>query len=190
MGTTRHSTGRAPTPRPASPGTRTWSISLAARRPTRSAMGAGTDELHEPGRRHLVLPRARRRRRRQLGSAPPLHAAASTPPSPAPSAAWPARRTRCRRTGMRTTRPPSRWSAASDAAPSSVVAGYSYVLDQAADTTPDNSVEATGTSYTSGARADGIWYFHVRAVDTPATPAPPATTRCTSTPRRRRRSAA
>ncbi|MGB4593307.1 MAG: cell wall-binding repeat-containing protein, partial [Coriobacteriia bacterium] len=45
------------------------------------------------------------------------------------------------------------------------VAGYSYVLDQLLTTTPDTTSEgaATTTSFTD--KADGTWYFHVRAVD-------------------------
>ena len=57
------------------------------------------------------------------------------------------------------------WSAATDAAPSSGVAGYSCLVDQTSNTTPDTSVEAASTSYVSGALADGTWYFHVRAID-------------------------
>jgi hypothetical protein len=55
------------------------------------------------------------------------------------------------------------WSAAGDA--TSAVAGYSYVLDQVADTTPDATSDTSVTSATFGAHADGLWYFHVRAVD-------------------------
>jgi hypothetical protein len=55
------------------------------------------------------------------------------------------------------------WSAASDTL--SGLAGYSYVVDQSAATVPDTSIETTGLSYVSGARADGVWYFHIRAVD-------------------------
>ena len=45
------------------------------------------------------------------------------------------------------------------------VAGYSCVLDQSAGTTPDTTVDTTGTNYTSSALADGTWYFHITAVD-------------------------
>ena len=45
------------------------------------------------------------------------------------------------------------------------MAGYSYALDQSAGTTPDTTVDTTGTTYTSSALADGTWYFHIRAVD-------------------------
>ena len=55
------------------------------------------------------------------------------------------------------------WSASTDAG--SGMAGYSYVMDQSAGTVPDTTVETTGLTYTSTARADGVWYFHVRAVD-------------------------
>jgi len=52
------------------------------------------------------------------------------------------------------------WSAA-DA--TSGIAGYSYVLDQSATTTPDSASEGTATTWTSPAKADGVWYFHVMA---------------------------
>jgi|GEM_PF-2435534 len=56
------------------------------------------------------------------------------------------------------------WSAATDA--SSGVAGYSYILDQVPGTTPDLASEGAGLSktYTTPV-ADGVWYFHVRALD-------------------------
>ena len=59
------------------------------------------------------------------------------------------------------------WSAATDA--SSGVAGYSYVLDQVSGTTPDLTSEGAGLSkaYTTPV-ADGVWYFHVRAIDNAA----------------------
>jgi len=43
--------------------------------------------------------------------------------------------------------------------------GYSCFLDQSATYTPDTMSEGTGTSKSFGAKADGIWYFHVRARD-------------------------
>ncbi|MEW5847124.1 MAG: Ig-like domain-containing protein [Bacteroidota bacterium] len=47
------------------------------------------------------------------------------------------------------------------------IAGYSYELDHTNNTTPDTTVEGTGSAYTSGALADGNdWYFHVMSVDT------------------------
>ena len=55
------------------------------------------------------------------------------------------------------------WSASSDA--TSGIAGYSFVLDRSASTAPDASTETAGLSYTSPVRTDGVWYFHVRAVD-------------------------
>ena len=57
------------------------------------------------------------------------------------------------------------------------VAGYSYVLDQVADTTPDTRVEAARRRATP-TRADGIWYFHVRAVDAAGNGGATSTTRC------------
>ena len=57
------------------------------------------------------------------------------------------------------------WSASTDPAPSSGVKGYSYVLDQTSNTTPDTTTETTGLSYTSGTVANGTWYFHIRTVD-------------------------
>ncbi|MGH3116261.1 MAG: RHS repeat-associated core domain-containing protein [Gaiellales bacterium] len=52
------------------------------------------------------------------------------------------------------------WSASD----TSGITGYSYGLDQAANTAPDDSSEGTGTSWTSPtAKPDGTWYFHVKA---------------------------
>jgi len=45
------------------------------------------------------------------------------------------------------------------------VTGYSYVLDQAAATLPDTTVDGTGASVSYTGVADGEWYFHVRAKD-------------------------
>ena len=69
---------------------------------------------------------------------------------------------RSRRPGTRTTTRPSA-GPATDAGLG--VAGYSYALDQVADTTPDTVSEGSGTSTSYTDQADGIWYFHVRAVD-------------------------
>lgn len=54
------------------------------------------------------------------------------------------------------------WSA-SDA--TSGVAGYSYELDQSDATTPDTTSEGLGTSKSYANKADGTWWFHVRARD-------------------------
>jgi uncharacterized protein YpmB len=54
------------------------------------------------------------------------------------------------------------WSVASP--PPSGIAGYSYILDQTPTTMPDNSSEGTGTSTSYSGKADGIWYFHIKAV--------------------------
>ncbi|MDO8880914.1 MAG: cell wall-binding repeat-containing protein [Coriobacteriia bacterium] len=42
--------------------------------------------------------------------------------------------------------------------------GYSYTLDQAADTVPDAEIDTLGLTTTLEDVADGEWYFHVRAV--------------------------
>jgi hypothetical protein len=55
------------------------------------------------------------------------------------------------------------WDAASDSG--SGVAGYSYEIDHAVDTVPDTMVDTTGTTASFSGKADGVWYFHVRAVD-------------------------
>jgi hypothetical protein len=55
------------------------------------------------------------------------------------------------------------WDAATDS--SSGLAGYSYVLDQSSGTTPDTTPDTTGTTASFTGKADGVWYFHVRAVD-------------------------
>ena len=51
------------------------------------------------------------------------------------------------------------WSAA-DTAP---VDGYSWVLDQASGTEPDTTSEGTATSQSWTGKADGLWWFHVKA---------------------------
>jgi hypothetical protein len=43
------------------------------------------------------------------------------------------------------------------------IAGYSYVLDQSASTTPDETVNTTETSKSYTDLENGVWYFHVRA---------------------------
>ncbi|HEX2039243.1 MAG TPA: hypothetical protein VHF47_05860 [Acidimicrobiales bacterium] len=79
------------------------------------------------------------------------------------------------------------WSA-TDTAP---VNGYSWVLDQVASTVPDTTSEGTATSQSWTGKADGLWWFHVRArnaagtwgatvhravrIDTSAPTAPPVT---------------
>ncbi|KAF0208326.1 MAG: cell wall-binding repeat-containing protein [Actinomycetota bacterium] len=42
---------------------------------------------------------------------------------------------------------------------------YSYVLDQTAGTIPDATPEGSATTLTCSGKADGVWYLHVRAVD-------------------------
>jgi len=49
--------------------------------------------------------------------------------------------------------------------PGSGIAGYSYVLDSSASTTPDTAQDTTSGSATVSAISDGLRYFHVRAVD-------------------------
>lgn len=48
----------------------------------------------------------------------------------------------------------------------SSVIGYSYSLDQSSQTIPDQITESTLNTVTFTDIADGIWYFHVRSVDT------------------------
>ncbi len=54
------------------------------------------------------------------------------------------------------------WSDASD---NVGVAGYSYLWDNSPTTTPDSLIEGVSTTTTS-LFADGVWYFHLVAVDT------------------------
>lgn len=49
--------------------------------------------------------------------------------------------------------------------PRSGVAGYSYVLDQDPSTVPDTVSEGTGTSTSYSGLDDGVYYFHVRALN-------------------------
>jgi len=44
-------------------------------------------------------------------------------------------------------------------------AGYSYSIDQVADTTPDTTSEGTATSVVYDGLTDGTWYFHIRIQD-------------------------
>ena len=44
-----------------------------------------------------------------------------------------------------------------------VVDNYSYILDQVDGAIPDTTPEGNVTSYDAGNRADGVWYFHIRA---------------------------
>lgn len=56
------------------------------------------------------------------------------------------------------------WTGADD--PGSGVFGYSYFWSQSPTTTPDETVDTTGTHTTSAALADGdSWYFHIRTRD-------------------------
>lgn len=43
------------------------------------------------------------------------------------------------------------------------ITGYSYTLDQSADTIPDTSSEGVTTTLNFSDLADGVWYLHVRA---------------------------
>ncbi|MEA2075516.1 MAG: PKD domain-containing protein [Euryarchaeota archaeon] len=54
------------------------------------------------------------------------------------------------------------WTTPSD---TSGIAGYSYTIDHSSSTTPDTSVDTTGNSKSYSNKADGTWYFHVRAKD-------------------------
>lgn len=45
------------------------------------------------------------------------------------------------------------------------IAGYSYILDQIAETIPDTVIDTIGNSASYTDVLDGIWYFHVRAQD-------------------------
>lgn len=54
------------------------------------------------------------------------------------------------------------------------VAGYSYVLDSAASTTPDTTQDTTSGSATVGSITDGVRYFHVRACDNAGNWGPPS----------------
>jgi len=45
------------------------------------------------------------------------------------------------------------------------IAGYSFVLDQTANTTPDETIDTTERTKSYTDITDGIWYFHVRAQD-------------------------
>jgi hypothetical protein len=68
---------------------------------------------------------------------------------------------------------PDLWYASGDPAfswtPSPSTAGYSWVLDQASTTVPDETIDGTSTSQSFSGKEDGVWYFHVRAVGGPGT---------------------
>ena len=55
------------------------------------------------------------------------------------------------------------WSAGYDGL--SGLAGYSYLWNQSPSTVPDLFVESAAQTVTSGTVGDGLWYFHLRAVD-------------------------
>ncbi len=44
------------------------------------------------------------------------------------------------------------------------VSGFSYVLNKDSDTIPDNFSEGTATEKTYTGIADGVWYFHLKAL--------------------------
>lgn len=54
------------------------------------------------------------------------------------------------------------WAADADL---SGVTGYSYTLDQTTDTTPDTTSDGSDASADYPGKADGVWYFHIRARD-------------------------
>ncbi|MFZ5916154.1 MAG: hypothetical protein ACOYZ7_04415 [Chloroflexota bacterium] len=58
--------------------------------------------------------------------------------------------------------PTFNWTEPGSAAP---VVGYSYVLDQNPGTTPDAVADTTARTVSYSGLADGVWYFHVRALD-------------------------
>ena len=49
---------------------------------------------------------------------------------------------------------------------SSGISGYSYSISQNSADVPDNTQDTTSQSYTSEPRADGVWYFKVKARNT------------------------
>ncbi len=53
------------------------------------------------------------------------------------------------------------------------ISGYSYVLDHAPDTEPDLFADTNGNSRSYSGLADGVWYFHVRALDNAGNWGPP-----------------
>ncbi|MCD6554886.1 MAG: Ig-like domain repeat protein, partial [Anaerolineae bacterium] len=53
------------------------------------------------------------------------------------------------------------------------ISGYSYILDQAPDTEPDLFADTSGNTRSYTNVADGIWYFHVRALDNAGKWGPP-----------------
>ena len=54
------------------------------------------------------------------------------------------------------------WTTPADA---SGIAGYSYLLDTSATTTPDTTIDTSGNSKSYSNIANGTWHFHVRARD-------------------------
>jgi alpha-tubulin suppressor-like RCC1 family protein len=57
------------------------------------------------------------------------------------------------------------WLGDDSASGNTGISGYSYQFNQTADTIPDTISEGTATNLTLNDTADGLWYFHVRAVD-------------------------
>jgi hypothetical protein len=55
------------------------------------------------------------------------------------------------------------WTAASDA--TSEIVGYRYILNHETSTNPSSGTLISGTSESFPNTADGIWYFHISAVD-------------------------
>jgi hypothetical protein len=66
---------------------------------------------------------------------------------------------------------PARWFSNSDpvfswaAADSSGIKGYSYALDHSPGSVPDKLIDSTEAGVSFAGKADGRWYFHVRACD-------------------------
>jgi hypothetical protein len=54
------------------------------------------------------------------------------------------------------------WDTPQDA---SGIEGYSYVIDQIQDTSPDEVVDTKDNSVSFQDKQDGVWYFHIRARD-------------------------
>lgn len=54
------------------------------------------------------------------------------------------------------------WSVPPD---TSGISGYSYAVDNSAETTPDMVVDTTSTTIACSSLAEGVWYLHVRAMD-------------------------
>jgi hypothetical protein len=45
------------------------------------------------------------------------------------------------------------------------ISGYSYLMDEHAETVPDDGIDGTGTTIAYVSVQDGVWYFHCRARD-------------------------